>query len=61
MNYSSQVPVLLCAEDAAKTEPAWQGVGKEVGLRIWRIVVHHLQHLHHYYYCTVNKYSLFKA
>lgn len=24
-------------ETAAATEPAWQGVGKEVGIRIWRI------------------------
>lgn len=23
---------------AAETEPAWQGCGKEVGLKIWRIV-----------------------
>lgn len=25
-------------KDAAKTEPAWQQAGKEVGLKIWRIV-----------------------
>lgn len=25
-------------KDAAKSEPAWKGVGKEVGLKIWRIV-----------------------
>jgi len=25
-------------KDAAKSEPAWQGSGKEVGLQIWRIV-----------------------
>ena len=26
-------------EESAETEPAWTGVGQEVGLKIWRIVV----------------------
>lgn len=27
------------AEESAESEPAWQGAGQEVGLKIWRIVV----------------------
>ena len=29
----------MVTEESAEAEPAWQGVGQEVGLKIWRIVV----------------------
>ena len=29
----------MVTEEAAETEPAWQGAGQEEGLKIWRIVV----------------------
>ena len=32
--------VIFCVtEESAMTEPAWEGAGTEVGLKIWRIVV----------------------
>jgi len=31
--------VIVSTEEAAETEPAWQGAGEQVGLQIWRIVV----------------------
>ncbi len=30
---------LSLSEEAAETEPAWEGAGQEEGLKIWRIVV----------------------